>query len=252
MQKLQQALTTLFLSLLLFSTSTFAQEGGFVEADAHEHGAALITLAIEGNDLTLDFISPSFNIVGFEYAPKTDEEKAAVNIALLNLSDTAQLMSFNNRANCSLVSNNIMNEMSESEEHDERHDEHHDKDHKDEEHHDEKHSDEHADEHHDEEHSDEHTEEHHEGEEHHKGEEHDEHSDEQHDEHGHEEGESNAHSEFHASYQFSCKNINRLAEINFSGLFEQYPNVEDLDVQYVTDDMQGALELNPSQTVLKF
>ena len=261
---------------LLLTNASFAQDEGFVDADAHEHGVALMTLVVENDTLTMDFISPAINIVGFEYAPKTDEEKALVDQALIDLGNVDNLLSFSNGASCSMVSNNIASELSDADGHDDEHhegeeehhegeDEHHDEDGEEEhhegeeEHHEgeeEEHHDEDGEEHHEgeEEHHDEDGEEHHEGEEeeHHDedGEEHHE-GEEEHDEHGHEEEES-VHSEFHASYTFTCNNVNRLAEIDLKGLFEQYPNVLDLDLQYVTEDTQGAAELNASQSVLKF
>jgi hypothetical protein len=46
-------------------------------ANAHVHGAATLQIAVDGNRLALDFMSPLDNLVGFEHAPKTDKEKAA-------------------------------------------------------------------------------------------------------------------------------------------------------------------------------
>ena len=177
---------------LLLTNASFAQDEGFVDADAHEHGVALMTLVVENDTLTMDFISPAINIVGFEYAPKTDEEKALVDQALIDLGNVDNLVAFSNGASCSMVTSNIASELSEADGHDEEHHEGEDEHHEGEEEHHEG-----EEEHHDED-----------GEEHHEGEE-----SEEHDEHGHEEEES-VHSEFHASYTFTCNNVNRLAEID--------------------------------------
>jgi hypothetical protein len=52
---------------------------------AHEHGVAHLNVALEGNDLFIEFTSPAANIVGFEHHPRTDEQKAAVRKAIETL-----------------------------------------------------------------------------------------------------------------------------------------------------------------------
>ena len=47
-------------------------------ADAHVHGVASLQIALDGNRLSVDFSSPLDNLVGFEHAPRTDRQKAAV------------------------------------------------------------------------------------------------------------------------------------------------------------------------------
>ena len=91
--------------------------------------------------------------------------------------------------------------------------------------------------------------EHAEGEEHEEGEEHAEEG-EEHAEH--EEGEEEAHSAFHATYTFTCSQPSRLTSIDLTTLFEAYPGLEDLDVQYALPSGQGAQELNPASTRLAF
>lgn len=48
---------------------------------AHVHGAATLEVAIEGSRLTLGLDVPLEDLVGFERAPKTDKERAAVEAA---------------------------------------------------------------------------------------------------------------------------------------------------------------------------
>ncbi len=43
---------------------------------AHEHGTAEMTIAWVDGDLTIDMISPNFNVFGFEYEPESDEDIA--------------------------------------------------------------------------------------------------------------------------------------------------------------------------------
>lgn len=45
---------------------------------AHTHGRAKLRVAAEGNLLTLEFESPLENLVGFEHAPRNDQQKAAL------------------------------------------------------------------------------------------------------------------------------------------------------------------------------
>ena len=74
---------------ILFFSSTLAEseEDGFVQHGTHEHGAALLNIALDGPDLVLEFISPAINIVGFEYAPSTNEQMELVEAAVTQLND---------------------------------------------------------------------------------------------------------------------------------------------------------------------
>lgn len=186
----------------------FAQEGGFVQEDAHEHGAALLNVAQEGEALFVEFISPSVNIVGFEYAPSTDEEKALVDTAVSDLSEGLTLLSPDNAANCELLSAEVESEIT---------DEHEEGEHKESEDAENEHSE----------------------------------DEEEHEEGEHEE-EGEIHSEFHASYEFSCANPDALSGFDLSGLFALYPGLLDLDVQYALANGQGAAELNPENPRLDF
>lgn len=58
---------------------------------AHVHGNAVIALAIQGARVTLEFSSPLDNLVGFERAPRTDQEKALVREAMERLRKPEEL-----------------------------------------------------------------------------------------------------------------------------------------------------------------
>lgn len=45
---------------------------------AHVHGKAKVQVAIEGNEIYLDFDSPLDNLLGFEHTPKNDQQREAV------------------------------------------------------------------------------------------------------------------------------------------------------------------------------
>ena len=192
---LAMSIFTVFAVSFMFSAVATAQDtGGFVEEGAHEHGAALLNVVQEESSLSLEFISPSVNIVGFEYQPSTDEERAAVETAMSDLSEGSALFSPSDAAGCELVNAEVESEIEDPEG------------------------------------------EEHEGEEHEEG----------------EEEEGKVHSEFHATYEFTCENPDNLTGLELSNLFTLYSGIEDLDVQYALESGQGAEELNAQSTQLTF
>ena len=52
------------------------------ELGAHEHGHGLLTVAVDGKDLIIELELPSVNVIGFEHAPETDEQRRRVEEAL--------------------------------------------------------------------------------------------------------------------------------------------------------------------------
>jgi hypothetical protein len=82
------------------------------EHGAHEHGAAELMIAWSGNELAIDLETPAHNVFGFEYAPKTDAEKALVDESVASL-ESGALLQFNPEANCTLVSGTVETEFSE-------------------------------------------------------------------------------------------------------------------------------------------
>jgi hypothetical protein len=55
---------------------------GYKQQKAHVHGVAHLNLALESNELFIEFTCPAADIVGFEHEPKTEEEKSAMQKAL--------------------------------------------------------------------------------------------------------------------------------------------------------------------------
>ena len=49
---------------------------------AHVHGIAHLNMALENNDLYIEFESPAADIVGFEHTPETEKEKSSLQKAL--------------------------------------------------------------------------------------------------------------------------------------------------------------------------
>ena len=121
----QIALSLVLVGLLGFS---HAQEGGFVQEDAHEHGAALLNVVLDGETLSMELESPAVNLVGFEYEPSTDEEVQAVEDALAQLEEGMTLFTLAEAAGCELTSADtehlITDEEGHAEEHSEEGEEH--------------------------------------------------------------------------------------------------------------------------------
>jgi hypothetical protein len=61
----------------------------------HVHGIAALNLASEGKEVHVELDSPAANIVGFEHAPSSAEDRAALDQAIATLSDGAALLAFN-------------------------------------------------------------------------------------------------------------------------------------------------------------
>lgn len=118
-------MSKVFMIALLVLGIAFAQEEGtFVEEDAHEHGAASLNVAQEADVLSVEFISPAVNIVGFEYQPGTAEEEEIVETAITDLADGAALFAPSSAAGCVLLTADVEGMEEHSEEHgDEEHSE---------------------------------------------------------------------------------------------------------------------------------
>lgn len=70
------------------------------ELGAHEHGRGTLNIAIEGNKVTMELEVPGADIVGFEHAPKTAREKAAVEKAKAQLAAPLTLFKLPAAADC--------------------------------------------------------------------------------------------------------------------------------------------------------
>ena len=94
----------------LIATSGFAASHGDHDhdhdaekrhAESHEHGAAELAIALDGNQLIAEFTSPGMNIVGFEHEARDADEIAAVKAAVEKLGMGAELIELKG-AGCSL------------------------------------------------------------------------------------------------------------------------------------------------------
>ncbi len=201
------------------STLSFAQTER--DLDSHEHGNALLNIAIDDAMVIIELESPWNNFVGFEHSPRTTEQHALVDDVLAQLEQPDKLFLFSG-AEC--VSSGVVIESAMDSGEDDHHEE------------EKGHSEEHDEHDKDAEH-DEHVEE----------EQHDDHKeDEDHDEH---EGESEAHSSLLASFSFECIDVSQLASIDVQVL-ERWTGFEELDVQLIGPSGQSLVELAPGQSLV--
>jgi Protein of unknown function (DUF2796) len=70
------------------------------ELGTHEHGRGTLNIAVEGNKVTMELEVPGADIVGFEYAAKTEREKAAVEAAKMQLATPLTLFALTAAAAC--------------------------------------------------------------------------------------------------------------------------------------------------------
>lgn len=96
--------------------------------EAHVHGVATLNIALENQQLELQFASPAMNIVGFEYQPKSNADQQTVAAAQSSLHNAAALFALSSAAQCTLTSVDIESDLLETADEDE-HAESHDAEH---------------------------------------------------------------------------------------------------------------------------
>lgn len=112
-------LRVLFLLTLLlsYSSQSAAEEFEHEEHAAHVHGEAELLIALEGNTLEIEFLSPAMNIVGFEHQPANQVQSDAIESALVTMKDHSRMFSFPAAAQCSPVSLEVVSPFVERDEH---------------------------------------------------------------------------------------------------------------------------------------
>jgi hypothetical protein len=68
----------------------------------HVHGASHLTIAVDGKSLQMELHAPGSDIVGFEYAATTPQQRAAVTAATTTLSDPIALFGIPAGAACAV------------------------------------------------------------------------------------------------------------------------------------------------------
>ncbi|MEZ9301946.1 DUF2796 domain-containing protein [Vibrio breoganii] len=202
-------------TLAVASVSVHAEEN-FRQHSAHVHGSVEFNIAQDGQDLLVEILAPGADVVGFEHAPNNDEQRQALEKALAELNAADSILKMSSAAGCELSTAQVSHTLGG----DDDHDGHDHGDHADEHDHDAHDHDDHADKH-----------------------DHDAHG---HDDHDH----SGGHGEFNIAYQYQCKDVSKLAEID-SDWFKLFSGTQTIRVNLLTDSAQIATELTKSNTVIK-
>lgn len=167
---------------LLFLFANFSHAANF---SAHVHGSAELMIAMEGQRIEVQLLSPAANIFGFEHSPSTEEEWQQVKRAEEILNNSKNLLEFKN-AQCASLSEKVDLPFSNDV--------------------------------------------------------HQKSSSDSHEEHQHHE----AHADVIASYLFECDGEMPI-EIH-ALILNQFPEVETLEVQWITEAGQGSQEIRADQS----
>ncbi len=237
-----------FVLLGLLMIQPVVAEDQHRQHDAHVHGHAQLNLVVSGQTLQVELETPSNNLLGFEHQAKSEKDKKTLREALAVLNDPSKWLRPAAAAACKLQDMDIESALLEADHHDEheheKHAKHDDHDHHDD--HDDHDHDKHA-KHDDHDHHDDHDK-------HAKHDDHDHHDDHdkhaKHDDHDHGDHDDEVHSEFDITLSFACASPGRLKSVDASGLFQRFRNMEEIDVQWITDSKQSATELSRGQGII--
>ena len=95
--------TTLGLVAMSLLTIPAFAEDGHRELGPHVHGHGTLNIAIEGKRVSMELEVPGMDIVGFEHAPSTDDQKAAVEKAKTRLEKPLGMFSLPAAAGCTVA-----------------------------------------------------------------------------------------------------------------------------------------------------
>lgn len=201
---------TLSLIALIAAAPAIAEDTR--QLGAHEHGVGALNIAVEGTTVTMEFEAPGADIVGFEYAAESAEDRAAIDTAVATLARPLDLFVMPVDAACTVT------QASAELESEDAHDDHGD----------------HAE---------------HAGHEAH--DDHDDHAGHAHDDHDDhaEHADGAQHTEFHAAYTLDCAKPEALTEITFA-YFDTFENAREVEVQIVSASGAQAFEMERSAPTL--
>lgn len=83
-----------------------------VVAHAHVHGVATLEIAIEGDKLDMRLTSPLESLLGFEHAPRTEAQRAAMQKMEKELARPEEILVPTLAARCALASSSLDSKMS--------------------------------------------------------------------------------------------------------------------------------------------
>ena len=83
------------------TTPVFAEQTR--QLDAHEHGVGQLDIAFDGKQILMELHAPGADIVGFEYAAESAEDRAKVDAAVAILARPSDLFVLTEAAGCTIV-----------------------------------------------------------------------------------------------------------------------------------------------------
>src|SRR5690606_13893652 len=101
---LQHYAQTLLASGIVMLAAAAQAEDVSRELGPHVHGQGTLAVAIEGNNVQMEFVAPGMDIVGFEHKADTARQKRAVTAALADLGEPLQLFELPDTAGCAVAS----------------------------------------------------------------------------------------------------------------------------------------------------
>lgn len=120
---------TLLLALATFGAQANHEHEESHSHGAHEHGHGLLNFVVDGNQLMIELQAPAADLVGFEHAATTAEEKAQYAKALAQLKQPETLFGIAPAAACQLAHQEIKAPQPEEDHEGHDHDAAHDEDH---------------------------------------------------------------------------------------------------------------------------
>ena len=202
---------------LLLAAATFGVQANHEHSEshshgAHEHGHGLLNFVVDGNQLMIELQAPAADLIGFEHAATTAEEKAQYAKALAQLKQPETLFGIAPAAACQLAHQEIKapqpEEAHEGHDHDAAHEEH-------------------------------------------EGHDHDA-AHEEHEGHDHDAAhEQHEHADLGAMYTYNCTAPDQLSGLT-AKLFSVYPSLSKLTVQGILPSGQTAAELTPTANTVNW
>jgi len=191
-------------------------------AESHVHGGAVLSIVNENSAVVMEFETPLYNLLGFEYSPRTKEERTSVAQVEARLAQPQTLFQLSSEAKCRYekLANGVTlfgiepdAELDPSEHDHEDHEDHEDHiDHED-----------HHDEHEQEDHRDEHA------------------AERQHDA-----DHASNHTDVILTYKLNCESADKVKNIDIS-LFDDFPYFAELEIIYLGPSQQISVDVTPSR-----
>ncbi|MDP7591612.1 MAG: DUF2796 domain-containing protein [Litorilituus sp.] len=91
---------------LIITSPSIANEHSNHSQNAHVHGLAQLTLAIETNYLLISLTAPAYSLVGFEHRAQTPEEIAKLNKIKKTFTEINNIITLS-KASCKLINTHI-------------------------------------------------------------------------------------------------------------------------------------------------